>query len=66
MYLGGGVIMKRNIGRHDKMNRVVTGVALMAYAIYADQPMAYAGILPLVTGIIGFCPLYPLFNYKSK
>ncbi len=58
--------MKKNIGKRDKVNRVVTGVALMTYAVYANEPMAYAGILPLVTGIIGFCPLYPLFNYKSK
>lgn len=54
------------MGRRDKINRVVTGIALMSYAIYANQPMAYAGIIPLVTGIIGFCPLYPLFKYKSK
>jgi len=58
--------MKLNIGKKDKLNRVVTGAALIAYAIYTNEPMAYAGILPLVTGIVGFCPLYPLFNYKSK
>lgn len=56
--------MKRNVGRKDKINRIIVGVALMAYAVYANQPMAYAGILPLVTGIIGFCPLYPLFRYS--
>lgn len=57
--------MKKNIGKRDKINRVVTGVALMAYAVYANQPMAYAGILPLMTGIVGFCPIYPLFKYSS-
>ncbi len=58
--------MKTNVGKKDKFNRIITGVSLMAYAVYANQPIAYAGILPLMTGIIGFCPLYPLFNYKSK
>ncbi len=58
--------MKQNIGRRDKINRVVTGIALMSYAVYANEPIAYVGILPLVTGIVGFCPLYPLFKYKSK
>ena len=57
--------MKANIGRSDKINRIITGTALMAYAVYANEPMAYAGILPLVTGIVGFCPLYPLFKYSS-
>jgi hypothetical protein len=58
--------MKTNVGKKDKFNRIITGVSLMAYAVYANEPIAYAGILPLMTGIIGFCPLYPLFNYKSK
>jgi len=49
--------MKCNVGRKDKLNRIITGVALMAYAVYANEPMAYAGILPLITGIVGFCPL---------
>ena len=58
--------MKCNVGKKDKFNRIVTGTALIAYAFYANQPMAYAGIIPLVTGIVGFCPLYPLFKYSSK
>lgn len=58
--------MKSNVGKKDKFNRIITGTALMAYAFYADQPMAYVGILPLITGIVGFCPLYPLFHYTSK
>ena len=58
--------MKTNVGKKDKFNRIITGVSLMAYAVYANEPIAYAGILPLMTGIIGFCPLYPLFKYKSK
>jgi len=57
--------MKCNVGRKDKLNRIITGISLMAYAVYANQPMAYAGILPLITGIVGFCPLYPLFKYSS-
>ena len=57
--------MKCNVGGKDKLNRIITGVALMAYGVYANQPMAYAGILPLITGIVGFCPLYPLFKYSS-
>ena len=58
--------MKYNIGKKDKFNRVVTGTALVAYAFYTNQSIAYVGILPLVTGVVGFCPLYPLFNYKSE
>ena len=58
--------MKKNIGRKDKINRLVVGATLMIYAVYANEPIAYAGIIPLITAIVGFCPLYPLFKYSSK
>lgn len=58
--------MKSNVGRSDRINRIITGTALMAYAVYANEPMAYVGIIPLITGIVAFCPLYPLFKYSSK
>lgn len=58
--------MKPNVGSKDKMQRVVTGVSLIVFAYFQNQPMAYAGILPLMTGMLGFCPLYPLFKYSSK
>lgn len=57
--------MKLNVGGKDRLFRIVTGVSLVAFAFYANQPMAYAGMIPLVTGIVGFCPLYPLFKYSS-
>jgi hypothetical protein len=57
--------MKLNVGGRDRINRLVVGVSLMAYAVYANEPMAYAGIIPLMTGIIGFCPLYPLFKFST-
>lgn len=57
--------MKTNVCGMDKLARVVTGAALIVFAFYANQPIAYAGIIPLVTGIVGFCPLYPLFKYSS-
>ncbi len=57
--------MKLNVGGRDRINRLVVGVSLMAYAVYANEPMAYAGIIPLMTGIIGFCPLYLLFKFST-
>lgn len=57
--------MKCNVGGSDRVSRIVTGTALVAFAFYSNQPMAYAGMIPLITGIVGFCPLYPLFKYSS-
>ncbi len=57
--------MKCNVGGIDKILRIVAGIALIAFAFFANQPLAYIGIVPLLTGIVGFCPIYPLFKYSS-
>ncbi|MDX1809777.1 MAG: DUF2892 domain-containing protein [Sulfurospirillaceae bacterium] len=57
--------MKCNVGGMDRVARIVVGAALVAYAYYAKQPIAYIGVIPLVTGLVGFCPLYPLFKFSS-
>lgn len=57
--------MKQNVGGFDRIARIVVGIALMAFAFFANQPIAYIGIIPLVTGLFGFCPLYPIFHFSS-
>jgi hypothetical protein len=57
--------MKQNVGGFDKIARIIVGIALIAFAFYTNQLIAYIGIIPLVTGLIGFCPLYTLFGYSS-
>lgn len=57
--------MKCNVGGIDRILRIVVGIALVAFAFFANQPIAYIGIVPLLTGAIGFCPIYPLFKYSS-
>jgi hypothetical protein len=57
--------MKQNVGGFDKIARIIVGIALIAFALYTNQFIAYIGIIPLITGLIGFCPLYTLFGYSS-
>jgi len=51
--------MQTNVGPIDRAARVVVGLGLVV-AAYADALGAWAwiGIVPLVTGIVGTCPLY--------
>lgn len=49
----------------DRVARIAVGVALVAYAYFAKQPIAYIGVVPLVTGLVGFCPLYPIFKFST-
>lgn len=57
--------MKCNVGGFDRIARIVVGLALVAFAFFGNQPWAYLGIIPLVTGLFKFCPLYPIFGISS-
>ncbi len=61
--------MKRNVGRTDRMIRVTLGTFLVLYGVLYDSWWGLLGIMPLVTGLLGYCPPYELFKintYKKK
>ncbi len=58
--------MKCNVGGFDLAARAVLGSLLIAYAFFNDQMWAYLGIIPLLTAIFRFCPLYTFFNFSTK
>lgn len=46
--------------------RVVAGIAILSLVFVGPQtPWGYVGIIPLVTGLLGFCPAYSLFGIKT-
>ncbi len=57
--------MKCNVGGMDRAARIIVGLALVGFAVYSGQLWAYIGVIPLLTGAIGFCPLYPIFKFSS-
>ena len=60
--------MKTNVGKIVRALRVLLGLALLAFAYFSGHPYAwigYIGIVPLVTAIIGNCPVYSLFGISS-
>ncbi|MBI4742566.1 MAG: DUF2892 domain-containing protein [Betaproteobacteria bacterium] len=58
--------MKFNVGGIDKILRIVAGVVLIALAFFGQIGMwGYIGVVPLATGLIGFCPLYPLLGMNT-
>ncbi|MCC7435326.1 MAG: DUF2892 domain-containing protein [Methanoregulaceae archaeon] len=57
--------MKQNIGSVDRIVRLVLGIALIAFAITQQAWWALIGIIPLLTGIVSFCPLYTLFGMST-
>ena len=57
--------MKANVGGIDKILRIVVGIALIAWALMGGPVWAWIGILPLVTGTLGWCPAYTLIGLNN-
>jgi hypothetical protein len=62
----GGEIMKVNEGALDRVLRVLVGAGILSLAFVGPQtPWAYLGIIPILTGLVGFCPAYALFGINT-
>ncbi|MFZ8845790.1 MAG: YgaP family membrane protein [Candidatus Hydrothermia bacterium] len=64
--------MKNNIGTTDRMLRIALSIILIAFSISASSSFIIKTILIILsiflifTSIIGFCPIYKVFNFNSK
>ena len=57
--------MKRNIGRKDRIARVLFGLAFIAAGVYAESWWGLIGFIPLTTAAIGWCPAYLPFKINT-
>lgn len=58
--------MKTNEGTIDRALRVVAGLVLIALAATGTVGVwGYIGVVPLLTGAIGWCPLYLPLGIKT-
>ena len=58
--------MKNNIGGVDRAIRIIAGIGIVSLAFVGPQyPWAYLGIIPLATGLVGWCPPYALFGFST-
>jgi hypothetical protein len=63
--------MSANIGPIDRLVRIVVGLILIAYAIPLGLPQTgwnwtgWIGVIPLVTAIVGICPLYSVLGIST-
>lgn len=54
--------MKGNVGTIDRALRILAGIALLGWASMGGPVWAWIGLVPLATGLMGFCPLYRLLG----
>jgi len=57
--------MKTNVGGADKILRIVAGIALLAWAVFGGPVWAWIGIVPLATGLLGWCPAYTMLGMNT-
>jgi len=58
--------MPRNEGTIDRVLRVIVGLLVLSLVFVGPQtPLAWLGLVPLVTGLVGFCPAYALFGIRT-
>ncbi len=50
--------MTPNVGNADRIVRIVLGVLIIGWGLYAQNWLGAIGLVPLVTGLIRWCPLY--------
>lgn len=59
--------MKKNIGPGDRMLRFILGVVLLLLVFTGPQTnWGWLGLVPLVTSMVGYCPLYAIFGLSTR
>lgn len=58
--------MKTNEGTIDRLLRIAAGILLLALT-YNDTigPWGWIGVVPLLTGLVGWCPLYTVLGIHT-
>ncbi len=58
--------MSRNEGNLDRALRVIAGLVLIGLAATGTVGVwGYIGIVPLLTGAVGLCPLYSVLGINT-
>lgn len=58
--------MPRNEGSIDRALRVILGLVLISLVFVGPQTLwGWVGVVPLLTGLVGYCPLYSLVGINT-
>jgi hypothetical protein len=59
-------MISKNEGRFDRGLRIVVGAALISIVFVGPEtPWGWVGLVPLITGLVGNCPMYKLFGIDT-
>jgi len=59
-------MLRTNEGNIDRLIRVVVGLGLLALVFLGPETAwGWLGLIPLLTGLFGFCPLYRMLGVDT-
>ncbi len=59
--------LKNNVGKIDRVVRIVLGLLLIGNVFVGLQsPLGWIGVILLLTGLFGTCPLYSLLKVDTR
>ncbi|MBU2719012.1 DUF2892 domain-containing protein [Acidithiobacillus sp. 'AMD consortium'] len=55
-----------NEGMPDRLIRVIVGIVVIALVFVGPKtPWGWLGLVPLITGLVGWCPAYTLLGIRT-
>ncbi len=59
-------LLPTNVGGIDRALRFLVGAGVLSLAFIGPKtPFGYIGLIPLLTSLIGSCPLYTLLGFST-
>ena len=58
--------MKTNVGKTDRIIRIILGVGIIATGVYFRNSWGAIGAVPIITAIVGWCPAYLPFGISTR
>ena len=58
--------MKCNVGATDRLVRIIAGLVILLLGLVYKNWWGLVGLIPLLTGIFRYCPLYVPFKMSTE
>lgn len=58
--------MVANVGGADRIIRFILGIVIIALGFYFNSWFGVIGIVPILTGLLNYCPAYSLIGVSTK
>ena len=58
--------MSHNVGNADRVIRIILGLAIIVIGIVMHSWWGLIGLLPIMTGLVRFCGLYPVMGWNTS